>query len=329
MTCHEKSIPRVSVVVRCYNEDRHIERLLQSLNTQSLKDIEIIVVDSGSTDRSLDIVHRYPVKVLCIEPEEFTFGRALNLGCAEAEGAVLVFASAHVYPERNDWLERMCAPFADRDVGLVYGRQIGNHLTRFSEHQVFAQLFPEKSTLDQEGPFCNNANAAIRKDLWREHRFDEALTGLEDLEWGQWVRKSGYRIVYDAAATIVHVHEETPRRIFHRYKREAIALQRLISDSHLTLVELGRFLGRSIAVDVEVARRQRKVLSVLPEILMFRTMQYFGTYAGLHHRTPVTQDLIMKFYYPQGPEGNCHGYGGAPADEGALGADSEEELSGL
>jgi hypothetical protein len=74
-----------------------------------------------------------------------------------------------------DWLERMLARFADPQVALVYGKQRGNETTKYSEHQVFAKWFPEKSNLNQDHPFCNNANAAIRWSLWEQLPYDETL----------------------------------------------------------------------------------------------------------------------------------------------------------
>jgi glycosyltransferase involved in cell wall biosynthesis len=89
---------RLSIVIRCYNEERHIGRLLFGIKQQSIKDVEIIVVDSGSTDSTLSIVGRYPIKVVTIEPEEFSFGRSLNIGYQNTTNDIIVNASAHVYP---------------------------------------------------------------------------------------------------------------------------------------------------------------------------------------------------------------------------------------
>jgi cellulose synthase/poly-beta-1,6-N-acetylglucosamine synthase-like glycosyltransferase len=105
--------------------------------------------------------------VVHIAPQEFTFGRSLNCGLAHASGEFAVIASAHVYPVYPDWLERLLAPFADPQVGLAYGKQRGDGATRFSEGQIFAHWFPDASQLYQPHPFCNNANAAIRRSLWQ------------------------------------------------------------------------------------------------------------------------------------------------------------------
>lgn len=128
--------------------------------------MEIILVDSGSTDATAAIASRYPVQLLHVEPDEFTFGHSLNLGISQAKTEFIVIASAHVYPVYSDWLERLLIPFTDPTVDLTYGKQRGNSNTKFSERQIFARWYPENSDLHQTHPFCNNANAAIRRQLW-------------------------------------------------------------------------------------------------------------------------------------------------------------------
>ena len=96
-----------SIVIRCFNEEQHIGRLLSGIIQQTIKDLEIIVVDSGSTDATLAIASRYPVQILSIRPEEFSFGRSLNIGCQAANGEFIILASAHIYPLYKDWLEQL------------------------------------------------------------------------------------------------------------------------------------------------------------------------------------------------------------------------------
>src|SRR3546814_11244704 len=83
---------------------------------------------------------------------------------------------------------------------ISYGKQRGNENTHYSEHQVFAKWFPENSDPCQAQPFCNNANAAIRRSLWQKSPYDEALTGLEDLAWARQALTAGRRIAYVAEA---------------------------------------------------------------------------------------------------------------------------------
>jgi len=176
---------KCSIIIRCYNEEEHIGRLLTGIMEQTIKNVEIILVDSGSTDATLAISSRFPVKIVSIKPEDFSFGRSLNIGCQHATGEFIAIASAHVYPVYKDWLEKMLQPFVDNQIGLAYGKQRGNEITKYTEHQIFAKWFSEISDLNQTHPFCNNANAAIRRDLWSQIPYDESLTGLEDLDWSK------------------------------------------------------------------------------------------------------------------------------------------------
>lgn len=294
------TIPRCSIVIRAFNEEDHLGKLLTGVFQQSIREIEVIVVDSGSTDSTLAVAQRFPVNLLTIAPQDFTFGRSLNLGCEHASGELIVIASAHVYPVYPDWLEHLLEPLEDSKVALSYGKQRGTVETHFSEAQHFAKLYPESSRLDQDGPFCNNANAAVRRELWLKHPYDEQLPGLEDLEWAMWAKSKGHKVSYVAEAEVVHVHNETPGQVFNRYRREAIALQRLRPQEHLGLSDFVRLFVSNVSSDAQHALRERAPLSAWPEILWFRFMQFWGTYRGFGHKGPLGDDLKYAFYYPRG-----------------------------
>lgn len=288
----------LSIIIRCYNEEEHIGRLLSGITQQTVKDVEIILVDSGSTDATLSIASRYPVRVVYISPEEFSFGRALNIGCKAASGEYLVFISAHCWPMYKDWLEQLTEPFNDPTVALVYGKQRGNEKSQFSEHQIFASWFPEQSCSNQESPFCNNANCAIRKNLWKEMPYDEELTGLEDLHWAKKAMGKGYRIVYSSKAEIVHVHEETPLRIYNRYRREAIALKAIFPQEKFTFLDFIYLSTINIIGDCIAAKRNNVLYKNTKSILTFRLMQFWGAYRGNSQREKVSPYLKRTFYYP-------------------------------
>jgi rhamnosyltransferase len=288
----------VSIVIRACNEEKHIDRLLQGISQQTLKNPEIILVDSGSSDHTLDIVSRYPVKVVQIQPEEFTFGYSLNRGINHSQGDLVVIASAHVYPVYPDWLERILAPFSDPQVALTYGKQRGNGLNRFSEGQIFQHWYPDVTQLHQPYPFCNNANAAIRRSLWQDQHYDETLPGLEDLEWAHRIMARGYTISYVAEAEVIHVHEETPSMVFNRYRREAMSFKRLFPQEHYNLWHLFHNLTTNIASDIWHASRQGKLANHFSEIFWFRWMQFWGTYQGYRQSGPLTWQLRQTFYYP-------------------------------
>ena len=148
-----------SIVIRAYNEEQHLPRLLAGLAQQTIKDVEIIVVDSGSTDQTVSIAESFGARIVRIPSAEFTFGRSLNFGVREATREIVVIASAHVYPVYPDWLETLLHPFEDGKVALTYGKQRGYAGSKFSEHQIFHQWYPDAGKPKQATVFCNNANA--------------------------------------------------------------------------------------------------------------------------------------------------------------------------
>ena len=263
---HSIENPLISIIVRAYNEEKRIGKLMEEIFKQEINaPFEVIVVDSGSNDKTLEIVSRYHVKIIHITPEDFSFGYSLNKGIENSKGKYLVFISAHCYPLHKDWLKDMIEPFKNERVGLVFGKQRGNYLTKFSERQIFAKLFPDKSILTCENPFCNNANAAIRRSIWEKMHYDESLTGLEDLDWGNKLIKKGFCIFYNSKATIIHIHEESPLKIFKRYEREAIALKKIFPETDFTFLDFLRLFFSNLFLDYTRALKSDRRLKNIGE----------------------------------------------------------------
>ena len=142
----------VALIVRCFNEEEHIGRLLTGAKRQSRPPDKIILVDSGSTDATLAIAEAFGVDTVSIPPDRFSFGRALNWGIDAAAGYdICVLASAHVYPVYDTWIEHLLAPFARSDVALTYGRQETGATGHYSEARLLSQWFPHVSD-DDPGP---------------------------------------------------------------------------------------------------------------------------------------------------------------------------------
>ena len=286
-----------SIVIRAYNEERYIGRLLEGIRHQTLKDVEILLVDSGSTDSTIAMAESFGTRIVHIPPEEFTFGRSLNFGIQASSCELIVIASAHVYPVYPDWLESLLRPFGNEKVALVYGKQRGPEYAKFSEQQIFHQWFPDVSKPIQETAFCNNANAAIRKSVWEKNPYDETLTGLEDLAWAKWAKERGYDIAYIAEAEVVHVHNETPRGVFNRYRREAMAFKQIYPESHFNVYDFIRLTTMNILSDLWHAARDRVLWKNLASIFWFRFMQFHGTRMGYQESSLLTPQLRETFYY--------------------------------
>ncbi|MCA1899817.1 MAG: glycosyltransferase family 2 protein [Chloroflexi bacterium] len=296
-----------SIVIRAYNEEKHIGRLLEGIRRQTVKDVEIILVDSGSTDGTVSVAESFGAKVVRIRPDEFTFGRSLNFGIKSATRELVVIASAHVYPVYPDWLEMLLRPFEDENVALTYGKQRGPDSAKFSERQIFHQWYPDASKPRQETAFCNNANAAIRKSLWEKNPYDETLTGLEDLAWAKWAKERGHAIAYVAEAEIIHVHNETPRGVYNRYRREAMALRKIYPEAHFNFYDFLRLTAANIFSDLWHAAREGVLVKNLVSIFWFRFMQFHGTRMGHRETSLVTPQLRETFYYARERKGKEEG----------------------
>lgn len=273
-------MPETSIVIRTYNEEKHLGNLLEAVKKQEYKNFEVVIVDSGSTDRTLEIAEKFGARIFKIESRDFTFGYALNLGCREAKGTYLVFASAHVLPVDDQWLSKLVDAFKNDKVAMVYGRQVGHESSKFSEKRDFKRLFG-KHPLNKGVPFdfANNANSAIRKDLWQKHQFDENLFGLEDIEWAKHFRQMGLEVVYEPGAVIYHIHNEQWHQVYNRYRREAIAAHR-IGMPHPPQVKLGYFsLLWRVGTDL-VASYPNFSFVRIEEILRFRYYQWKGSRQG-------------------------------------------------
>ena len=291
---------KVSVVIRTYNEERHIGTLLEALARQETDfESEIIVVDSGSTDRTLEIVARFGCRVLEIAKPSFSFGRSLNIGCEAATGCRLVFISGHCIPASGDWLKTLVAPLGRDSIAYVYGAQFAHETTKFSEARYFSKCYPAERRIPQEGFFCNNANAALLTTAWKEHRFDEALTGLEDMHLAKTLTERGYRIGYVPEAAVCHIHDESLPQIRRRFEREAIALQYIMPEVHVTFLDFVRYFASAVVLDSVEAARQQVLARTLKDIVLYRLMQFWGSYRGNHYHRKLSRERKEKYFYPK------------------------------
>ena len=298
MTAKRGKAPKVSIIIRSLNEEKHLGALLESVQQQDFQDFEIILVDSGSSDRTLDIAKKFPVQIEHIKSADFTFGRSLNQGIAAARGEIAVMVSAHVLPASNKWLSHLISPLSKTDVAISYGKQRGRQGSKFSEDQHWQHWFPDQSDDDQEQAFCNNANSAIRKLLWEKQAFDEGLTGLEDIAWAAWAKQAGHKIAYVAEAEVAHLHDEKPRQIVNRHMREAIALKQILPKSKFSLINFLSFVIRKSIADMASAMRQRVFIKEARGILAFRLRQYWGTYRGYRQEGRLSKESMQAFYFP-------------------------------
>ena len=294
---------KASLVIRTLNEARYLPAVLEAVAAQRLEGltVETVIIDSGSTDGTLEIAAAHGCVLTHIRREEFSFGRSLNRGCEVASGDILVFISGHCVPTDEHWLQRLCQPLMDGRAQYTYGRQIGGPESRFSECRIFEKYYPMQSRVPQSGFFCNNANSAIARAWWERLKFDEELTGLEDMELGKRLVGQGGEVGYVAEACVYHYHHETWPQVKRRFEREAIALQKILPQIHVGRLDTARYIVRSILHDLSRARAEGRALSLLPEIVRYRVAQYTGSFRGNHEHRRLSHADKDHYFYPSDP----------------------------
>ena len=290
----------ISVVIRTLNEERYLAELLEAIYSQNIErsELEVVIVDSGSTDATLEIAKQFGCRVTTIAKNQFTFGRSLNLGCEFAKGEVLVFVSGHCIPVHESWLQCLCEPILDGSAAYTYGRQVGRDTTKYSETRHFEKWFPAVSQIPQEGYFCNNANAAVSRDAWRRFLFNEELSGLEDMYLAKLLTESGFKIGYVADAPVFHIHDENWAQVRVRYERESRALRVIMPEVQFTLSDLFVCVIRSVVSDLVSVPRKSHGLGQALEIIRFRWNQYLGSYLGSRGVEKLSSERKRQYFYP-------------------------------
>jgi rhamnosyltransferase len=199
-----KNSKLVSIIIRTKNEEKWISSCLLSVFQQTHTNVEVIIVDNQSTDRTVKKSKEFPVKVITIN--EFIPGKAINDGIRESKGEYIVCLSGHCVPVGNLWLESIIQDLEDTNIAGVYGRQEPLSFTSNLDKRDLLTVFGLDKKRQIKDSFFHNANSAFRRSMWDKYPFNEQVTNIEDRVWGEEVIKAGFNIVYEPTASVYHWH---------------------------------------------------------------------------------------------------------------------------
>lgn len=209
-TSSKSKKPLVSIIIRTKNEQRTIGKVLNALAKQTFKDLEIILIDDNSTDKTLKIVKEYskklPITIIKLKPGEFSHPYSQNLGALKSKGKYLCFLSGHAVPISDSWLKDGLVNFKDQKVVGISGNYTEFPLGYYS--QFLGRLFflsKQRKKLSFH-PWMTNTNSIIRKGVWQEYPFDEKLSECEDYDWACEMFARGYNIIKDPKFSVFHSH---------------------------------------------------------------------------------------------------------------------------
>lgn len=224
----------ISAIVRVHNEGQWLNRCLRAIAHQRQPVDEVVIVDNESSDNSLEIAESYGAKIVHITKEDFTFGRALNVGIDMARNEIILILSAHCVPVDEMWSSYLAgyfAPQGDKAICGVYGRQEPLPETNPHDTRDLWTTFREERQIQSSDFFFHNANSAILKKHWEQVPFDEQINGVEDRAWAKTQIRKGFKIAYEPHARVYHYHgihhgrnEGRARRVAQsiRYVREEL-----------------------------------------------------------------------------------------------------------
>lgn len=285
----------ISVVIPTLDGERDLARCLAAVERQvGVGEVEIVVVDSESTDSTVAVARTSGAHVVPLRRSAFGHGFARNLGAGRASGEILVFTSQDAEASDEHWLARLVAPLEDPGVAGTCGRQLPRPDARIAERHFLSFLYgPEErrlvggATLGVAGVTFSNVASAMRRDVWSRYPFSEDVVMSEDQEWAVRVLAAGLALVYVPGATVWHSHEYTLVSAFRRFFDSGASAAR----SYLAA-------GPPAAAELRAARRaylrselaylhRNGALRKLPEVAVYELTKLAGLELGRReHRLP-------------------------------------------
>jgi rhamnosyltransferase len=227
----------ISVVIPVLNGGADLRRCLAAIAQQEISaPVEIVVVDSGSTDGSVDAAQGLGATVVELPPGGFTHGGSRNAGCRASRGEVLVFTSQDAYADGPHWLAALVSPLAaGSSIAGTYGRQVAHEGATPPEQYFLGFLYGTEpriqrasaaDELSMETTLFSNVNSAIPRRIWEAFPFVEDIIMSEDQEWSVRVLLAGHAVAYVPTAVVRHSHRYTIATAFKRFFDSGVSGER-------------------------------------------------------------------------------------------------------
>ena len=284
----------ISIVIPVKDGGADLERCLDAIGRQQIdEEVEVLVVDSGSSDGSVDVARSHGARVHSISPSEFGHGRTRNLGAKLAAGDVLVFTSQDAYAADEMWLARLVEPLAAGSTRAgVYGRQLPHDDATPPERYFLDFLYGPEARVQRlqhdgepsfEQTLFSNVNSAIPRAVWEAFPFADDLIMSEDQEWSRRVLRAGHELVYEPRAAVHHSHTYSVAGAFRRFFDSGVSAERSYAAGGNGSGALRRAGGRYARGEVawlwETGQRRW-----LPYTAAYELAKFTGLQLGRRHR---------------------------------------------
>src|SRR4029078_10925567 len=219
------SDPVVCIIMRSFNEGWALRETLPAIRAQEYRNWELIVIDSGSTDGSVDLIRQaQPAHFIQIQPHEYNPSRVMNHGMELARSEYGIFLNADATPQGAVWLGPLVNCLQNPLTAAVFGRQIPRPDCQAVYACDYDRCFGPKRESAKWEHFFSMVSSGIRKDIWARRGFLEKLQYAEDDEYTRWARANNYNVIYCPTSVVMHSHNYSPAQAYQRSFGDAKAL---------------------------------------------------------------------------------------------------------
>jgi rhamnosyltransferase len=305
----------ISIVIPTKNAGDKFDNCLSSIFTQKTKyKYEVIVIDSASTDTTLKILAKYPIRLTKIEPEEFGHGKTRNFGASLAKGKYLVYLTQDAIPANENWLDSLVKnmePDEDEKVAGVYSRNLPKSNCDPFEARYIAQGWGSKREIKEitdykvykrhykKIVFFSNISSCIRKEIWEKFPFSENLIMAEDQDWSKRVLGAGYKIVYEPKSAVFHSHTYSLKQLFKRYFDAGTAHKQVFRDNNNVYLPLIPLFAMAVTIlDLNFMGQKGynhpSMIKWIPKAIISHLIEATGFWLGLHSKY-LPKRMLKKF----------------------------------
>ena len=279
----------LSIIIPTHNASNHLPSLLTILGSQTVKDYELLVVDSSSTDSTVDIAKSYNANIIIIKRSEFDHGATRTLAAEKAKGNIIVYLTQDALLYDEYAIENIIKPFSeDSQIAAVFGRQLpypnasvfAQHLRLFNYSDIsYVHILSDREKYGIKTAFFSDSFSAYRKAAFEEiGYFRNGLIFGEDTCAAANMLLKGKKIAYAADAKVFHSHNYTICQDFKRYFDMGVFHR----NENWLLREFGKAEGQGLKyIKSEIAfLMKRKRFDLLPQFALRILAKYVGYKMG-------------------------------------------------
>ncbi|NCD33125.1 MAG: glycosyltransferase [Spartobacteria bacterium] len=290
-----------SLVIPVKNAEHYLPELFGAvLKQKPFAPDEIILVDSMSTDNTVDAARQLFPEVKIIPIKHFTHGGARNMGARNATKEVIILMTQDATPADEHWLSALLEPLENPKIAAVCSRQLPRPDANPMERFFLSDRFPPCEVVVRSRPadgravsvedvFFSNVSAVVRRDILLQYPFDETLIMSEDQQMSFDVMMAGYSVAYQPKSAVIHSHNYTLEVCFKRYFDSVYSLS-VLFDAH--------GMGKSVSMGAGYIRRELKYMIChaplwLPYYVLYTSAKVAGVFAS-HFAGRMPKWMVKK-----------------------------------